>query len=108
MAIKFEIYRDGVRSTAFEPVAATAIGPESIPIPGEVLFRDGVMIVNRKDDHATGVALLWDCGPLGAFHLDTTRLLPRDKPYILNVELARSRLMKVMQKQEEHTHIYTT
>lgn len=101
MAIKFEIYRDGVRSTAFEPVAATAVGPEGIPIPGEVFFRDGLLVVNRKDEHATGVALLWDCGPLGAFHLDTTRLPPREKPYVLNVELARSRLMKVMQKQED-------
>src|SRR5690242_3073631 len=101
MPIKFEIYRDGQRVTAFEPVAATAIGPESIPIPGEVSFRDGRLVVNRKDEHASGVALLWDCGPLGVFHIETTRLLPRDKPYNLNVELARFRLMKIMQKQED-------
>jgi hypothetical protein len=101
MAITFEIYRDGVRATAFEPVAAMAMGPEGIPIPAEISFRDGVLSINRKEDHATGVALLWDCGPLGAFHLETTRLPPRDRPYVLNVELARSRLMKVMQKQED-------
>ncbi|HSU66800.1 MAG TPA: endo-1,4-beta-xylanase [Tepidisphaeraceae bacterium] len=101
MAIKFEIYRDGARVTAYEPVAPMAIGPESVPIPGDVSFKDSLLIVNRKDDHATGVALLWDCGPLGAFHLETTRLPPREKPYNLNVELARSRLMKIMQKQED-------
>jgi hypothetical protein len=101
MAIKFEIYRDGARASVYEPVAAMAVGPEGIPISGEVVFRDGLLIVNRKDEHATGVSLLWDCGPLGAFHLDTTRLPPRDKSYNLNVELARSRLMKVMQKQED-------
>ena len=101
MAIKFEIYRDGERLTAFEPVAAMAVGPEGIPITGDVVFRDGLLIVNRKDEHATGVSLLWDCGPLGSFQLDTTRLPHRDKPYVLNVELARSRLMRVMQKQED-------
>ena len=101
MPIKFEIYRDGTRVMAFEPVAATAIGPESVPIPGDVFFRDGLLVVNRKDDHATGVSLLWDCGPLGSFVLETTRLPPRDKPYNLNVELARFRLMKIMQKQED-------
>lgn len=101
MPIKFEIYRDGTRVTAFDPVAAMAVGPESVPIPGDVIFREGMLVINRKDDHATGVALLWDCGPLGAFHLETTRLLPRDKPYNLNVELARARLMKIMQKQED-------
>jgi hypothetical protein len=101
MAIKFEIYRDGARVTAFDPVGATAMGPESVPIPGDVVFRDGVLIVDRKDDHATGVSLLWDCGPHGAYQLETTRLQPRDKPYNLNVELARFRLMRIMQKQED-------
>ncbi len=33
--------------------------------------------------------------------LETTRVPPRDKPYVLNVEPARFRLMKVMQKQED-------
>ena len=101
MAIKFEIYRDGTRVTAFNPVAALAIGSESVPIAGEVVFRDEMLLINRKDDHATAVGLLWDCGPLGSFHLETTRLPHREKPYNLNVELARSRLMRIMQKQED-------
>jgi hypothetical protein len=101
MPIKFEIYRDGSRVTTFTPAGATAVGPESVPIPGEVIFKDGLLIVQRKDDHATGVSLLWDCGPLGAFQLETTRLQPREKPYNLNVELARFRLMRIMQKQED-------
>lgn len=101
MPIKFEIYRDGARADTFEPVAATAVGPESIPLPGDITFRDGVLLLNRRDDQATGVSLLWDVGPLGEFVLETTRLPPRDKPYILNVELARFRLMKIVQKQED-------
>ena len=101
MAIKFEIYRDGARVTAFEPVGATAMGPESVPYPGEVTFRDGLLMIDRKDDHAVGVSLMWDCGALGNFQLETTRLPPSDKAYNLNVELARFRLMKIMQKQED-------
>jgi hypothetical protein len=101
MLVKFEIYRDGQRLTAYEPVCAMAVGPESVPVPGEVAFRDGLLVVNRKDDHAVGAALLWDVGPLGCFMLETTRVLPRDKPYVLNVELARFRLMKIVQKQED-------
>jgi hypothetical protein len=73
MSIKFEIYRNGARVQAFEPVAATAVGPESIPIPGEVVFKDGLLVVNRKDEHACGLALLWDAGPLGSFVLEATR-----------------------------------
>jgi hypothetical protein len=100
-ALKFEIYRDGKRLEQFAPVAAMAVGPDSVPIPGEVTFANGLLIVARGDEHAAGVSLLWGVGPMGSFVMDTTRLPPRDKPYNLNVELARSRLMKITQKQED-------
>ena len=57
--------------------------------------------MQRNDQHAAGVCLLWDVGPVGCFLLETTRLQPREKPYNLNVELARFRLMKIVQKLED-------
>ena len=101
MPIKFEIYREGARVTAFDLVAATAMGPESVPVPGEVYLRDGMIHVVRKEEQPVGLSLLWDCGALGAFVLETTRLVSREKPYNLVVELARFRLMRIMQKQED-------
>jgi Glycosyl hydrolase family 10 len=101
MPIKFEIYRDGKKAEKFEPVAAMAMGPESVPMPGQVTFTDGLLSIRRTEEHPAGVALLWDAGETGCYHLDTTRVAPRDKPYNLNVELARSRLMKIVQKQED-------
>jgi hypothetical protein len=101
MSLKFEIYREGARLTAFTPVAPLAIGPESVPTAAEVSFKDGYLHVRRADENAVGVGLLWDVGPLGRYHLETTRLRPREKPYNLNVELARCRLMKIVQKQED-------
>ncbi len=87
MPVKFEIYREGKRLTQFAPVGAMAMGPESVPIPGEIAVKDGTIAINRTDDHAVGIALLWDVGQLGEFHLETTRLKPREQAYILNVEL---------------------
>jgi hypothetical protein len=101
MPIKFEIYRDGNRVTNFTPQGAIAIGPESVPIPGDVYFRDGLLVVDKADDHATALGLLWDSGSAGTYHVETTRLPPREKPYNLNVELARFRLMRIVQKQED-------
>jgi hypothetical protein len=101
MTIKFEIYRDGNRVNQYAPVAAMAVGPESVPIAGDVSFKNGLLVVERSEDHPSGVALLWDLGPLGAYEMETTRLPPREKPYNLNVELARFRLMKIVQKQED-------
>ena len=101
MALSFEIYRDGKRLTEFVPVAAIGIGPESVPIQADIAFENGLLNVRRPDEHAVGICLLWDLGAPGAFMLETTRLACRAKPYILNVELARFRLMKVVQKQED-------
>src|SRR4029079_12760419 len=101
MPVRFEIYREGTRLTAFTPLAAMAMGSESVPIPGEVIFKDGYLLLARTDDHAVGISLLWDVGPLGLYQLETTRVPPRDNPYLLNVELARFRLMKIVQKQED-------
>src|SRR5438552_9195305 len=101
MPIKFEIYRDGHRVTNFAPQGAIAIGPESVPVPGEVYFRDGHLVIDKADEHATAVGLLWDSGAVGSYHVETTRLPPREQPYNLNVELARFRLMRIVQKQED-------
>src|SRR3984957_1376161 len=101
MPIKFEVYRDGNRVTQFTPVAAMAMAPESVAVPADIAFRDGLLVLNRADEQPMGLALLWDAGPVGAYHLETTRLMPRERPYNLNVELARFRLMKIVQKQED-------
>src|SRR5882672_4094119 len=101
MPVKFEIYRDGQRVSQFQPTAAYAVGPESVPIQADIIQRDGMLVVSRPDDVPVGLSLLWESGPAGAYHLETTRLQPRERPYILNVELARLRLMKIVQKQED-------
>ncbi len=101
MAVKFAVYKDGQQLQSFTPVAPVVLGPESVPIAGEVILRDGHLIANRADEHAIALGLMWDIGPLGWFHLETTRLQHREEPYNLNVELARARLMKIVQKRED-------
>ena len=103
MSIHFEIFRDGRRVETYAPVAAYAVGPEGVPMAGRVAFEQGLLRLDATAHAAgaAGVALLWDAGRAGAFVLETTRLPPRDAPYNLNVELARHRLMRLVQKQED-------
>ncbi|MEM8873505.1 MAG: endo-1,4-beta-xylanase [Planctomycetota bacterium] len=76
------------------------MGPESVPMPGEVRFTGGMLRVD-VDDQAAGVAVRWDAGVMGTLHLETCRLQPRPEPYLLNVEVVRHRLMRILQKQED-------
>jgi len=101
MPVRFEVYISGERVGQFTPVAACAMGQEGVPISGDIFFRDGLLTVSRPDAQAVGVCLLWDCGDYGSYVLETTRLKPRDRPYVLNVELARGRLMRILQKKED-------
>ncbi len=127
MPLLFEIYDNGRRLTDFKVRGAYIVGPESVPMPGRVAFEDGLLRLEAGGDPhagyggvstdvgdeagaysglpgsavaAVGVALLWSSPP-GQYILETTRLPPRDEPYILNVELARHRLMKLLHKQED-------
>src|SRR5215213_9589693 len=79
--IKFEVYRQGRRVAMFDPVGAVAMGPESVPVPAEVSFRDGLLVVNRKDEQPVGVSLLWEVSANDTLYVETTRLQPREKPY---------------------------
>ena len=126
MPLLFEIYDQGRRRTDFRVRGGHAVGPESTPVPGRVEFSDGLLRVedgaglDYGDGHdadprdeaseysglprsaaaAVGVALMWET-PAGEYLLETTRLPPGDEPYVLNVELARHRLMRLLQKQED-------
>src|SRR3984957_2626576 len=101
MPIKFEIYRDGNRLTQFVPVGPMGMAPESVAVPADITFRDGLLVLNKGDEQPMGLSLLWDAGAIGSYHLETTRLPPRERPYVLNGELARCRLVKIMKKQED-------
>lgn len=111
MPLRFEIYRDGKRVTQFTPVNACTLGAESVPVGGDIFFRDGLLTVSRSDNQAMGLSLLWEIPSKlmaapgtpgsGAYVLETARLKQREQPYVLNVELARGRLMRILQKMED-------
>ncbi len=126
MPLLFEIYDHGRRLTDYKVRGGFVVGPESVPMPGAVRFEDGLLRVDTGSDpnagaghtvdpgdepnaysglpgaalDAVGVCLLWGCAA-GEYLLETTRLPPREAPYVLNVELARHRLMKLLHKQED-------
>ena len=80
---------------------AHLLGNDGIPIRGEIRLVDGGIQCTSRTQDPFGISLLWPVAGFGRLQLETTRLPERDTPYVLNVELARHRLMRITLKREE-------
>lgn len=100
---------------------AYLIGPDSVPIAGEVVIEDDLIRCEKGTREAAAVALQIDLDahrlrtlrhddpivgdirlrPLGVLTLQTCLLPDRERPYALSLELARHRIMLFQTKLEE-------
>ena len=101
--MKFLVYKDGQLATDFVLSGAYLFGADMIPfrhIDG-IRFSNGVIECSKKSAESAGLSLLWPVEGFGRVLLNTARIPERDEPYILNVELARARLMQITLKRED-------
>ncbi len=101
--MKFRVYKDGQLRNDFTLSGAYLFGADMVPFRyvETIRFKDGMLECAKKSRDAAGLALLWPVDGFGHLMLSTTRLPERDEPYILNVELARARLMQITLKRED-------
>lgn len=67
----------------------------------EIGFRYGHLHCGKANLETAGLVLLWPVKGFGKVLLPTTCLPKRERPYCLNVELARSKLMQIVNKCED-------
>ena len=101
--LKFQVFKDGKPDESFVLSAAYMFGADSIPLHAtdKIRVKAGVIDCKRKNLDAAGLALLWPVEGFGRILLPTTRLPERKEPYILNLELARAKLMQITLKRED-------
>ena len=101
--MKFIAYKDGKAAKDFVLSSAYVFGTDSVPLRGSrnVRSKDGVVEFDGKGNETIGLSLMWTANGFGKIQLCTTRLIDRQQPYILNVELARAKLMQIVVKREE-------
>ncbi|MFH1746270.1 MAG: hypothetical protein ABIG44_04425 [Planctomycetota bacterium] len=80
---------------------AHLLGNDSVPVRGNVSMKKGEILCQPRTPDPVALALLWPVNGYGTIQLETTRLPERKQPYILNLELARHRLMRITLKREE-------
>ncbi|MGB8226590.1 MAG: endo-1,4-beta-xylanase [Sedimentisphaerales bacterium] len=102
--MKFQVFKNGEIAKDFVLTGVTLFGMDRIPFRSTkfVTFQDGIIdCKERSVSEPAGLSLLWTVEGFGSISLCTTRLPEREQPYILNVELARAKLMEITFKRED-------
>lgn len=89
------------RSPLERLIGAHLLGTDNVPARGSVAMSEDLIQCDGRTDEPLALSLLWAVNDYGQVQLDTARVPPRDEPYVLNVELARRRLMHINFKREE-------
>jgi hypothetical protein len=100
--LKFSVYKDGKAVDNFDVTGAYLFGTDGIAVrKAEIEFADGCIRCSRNNLDTAGLVLLWPVEGFGKVLLPTTCLPKRERPYCLNVELARGKLMQIVNKCED-------
>lgn len=101
--MKFQVFKNGQIADNFNLAGAYMFGADAIPLRDSVKikYKNGIIECKKRAAESAGLALLWPVEGFGTIMLQTTRLPERKRPYILNVELARAKLMQIVLKRED-------
>lgn len=99
--LRFTVHHNGSPAQNLDLGGAYLIGADGVPMRGEVRFAGGLVTCDPRTRGTAGLCVSWPVRGHGRMMLETTRLMERDQPYNLHVELARGRLMRISQKRED-------
>ena len=100
--MKFQVFRNGKVVGKFTLCGAYLFGGDGIGIRrAQITFKNGLIECSKSNLETAGLALLWPVEDFGRVLLPTTCLPQRERPYNLNVEIARAKLMQIVNKRED-------
>jgi len=100
--VKFQVFKNDKVVDKFALYGSYLFGSDGIAIRrGRVTFKNGLIDCKKPHLETTGLALLWPIDGFGKVLLPTTCLPERSRPYNLNVEIARAKLMQTINKRED-------
>jgi hypothetical protein len=99
--VRFAAYDDDGPAKGVPLLHAYLIGKEDLTIQGSIEFDSGVISCHRSTSEATGIALQIDIPVMGRLTVQTCLLPDAEEPYNLDLELARHRIMLLLNKFEQ-------
>lgn len=99
--LRFQIYQGSKPAKEFPLEGAYLVGTDHIPMRTDFEWRHGELVCHKRSQGPAALAVLWTIKGFGRVLLETTRLLERERPYNLHLELARGQLMRISHKRED-------
>jgi hypothetical protein len=100
--VRFQVFKDGEIVDKFTLSGAYLFGTDGVAIRrAQIAFKNGLITCKKPNPETAGLALLWPVEGFGKVLLPTTYLPEREHPYNLNVEIARAKLMQIINKRED-------
>ncbi len=99
--LRFDVYRDGEPADSVDLAGAYVFGMDAIPVRADIAATDSQVTCIKHAAGACGLALMWETASAGKYLLTTTRLPDRREPYLLNLELVRALMLRIIQKRED-------
>jgi len=100
--VRFRVFNKGKLADKFTLCGTYLFGTDGISIRRtKTVFKDGFVECKKPNLETAGLALLWPVNGFGRVLLPTTCLPERKRPYNLNVELTRAKLMQIINKRED-------
>jgi len=99
--LNFAAYKDGKPAEKIKLSGAYCIGTDDVALRADITVERGVIHCNKKSAGPAGLVVLWPVEGVGEVLLETIRVMERERPYILTVELARGRLIRINAKLED-------
>ena len=100
--MRFQVFKNGQVVQKFNVCGAYIFGTDGTSIRrAKIVFEDGCVSTQKPNNETAGLTLLWPVEGFGRILLSTTCLPERERPYCLNLEIARARLMQTISRREE-------
>ncbi len=93
--------RDHTPTDAASLRHAYLLGKDELPIPADIRVETGRIAASKESRTSAAIAVQMDTGAPGRLTLQTCLLPDRDRTYLLELELARHRIMLFLNKLEE-------
>lgn len=101
LMLRFLVFDDNGPARTMPLGGAHLVGRDDLPLRSEISLREGEIRCRKRGPEPAALALLWDAGSMGRVMLQTCLLPERDAPYVLSLELARSRIRQFIAKSED-------